>query len=85
MVDQIRSVVLLVLLNYFILALWRVFGRPTILMRLGGPKKVMKGLGINLKSSKEYEPCKEVMPSRKLNYNVVCKTKCNVKPKKISI
>lgn len=45
MVDQIRSVVLLVLLNYFILALWRVFGRPTILMRLGGPKKVMKGLG----------------------------------------
>lgn len=41
-------------------------------------EKVMKGLGINLKSSKEYEPCKEVMPSRKLNYNVVCKTKCNV-------
>ena len=47
----------------------------------------MKGLGINLMSSKEYEPCKEVMPSRKLNYNVVCKTKrnlmlCNVKQKK---
>ncbi|CAK9081566.1 3-beta-glucan synthase) (Protein GLUCAN SYNTHASE-LIKE 12) [Durusdinium trenchii] len=36
MVDQIRSVVLLVLLNYFILALWRVFGRPTILMMLSG-------------------------------------------------
>lgn len=35
MVDQIRSVVLLVLVNYFILALWRVFGRPTILMSLG--------------------------------------------------
>eukprot|EP00434_Breviolum_minutum_P020699 symbB.v1.2.018253.t1/scaffold1449.1/size118046/4 len=34
MVDQIRSVVLLVLVNYFILALWRVFGRPTILMML---------------------------------------------------
>ena len=32
MVDQIRSVILLVLLNYFILALWRVLGRPTILM-----------------------------------------------------
>ena len=38
-------------------------------------EKVMKGLGINFKSSKEYEPCKEVTPSRKLNYNVVCKTK----------
>ena len=34
MVDQIRSVVLLILVNYFILALWRVFGRPTILMIL---------------------------------------------------
>ena len=45
-------------------------------------EKVVKGLGINFKSSKEYEPCKEVMPSRKLNYNVVCKTKCNVKQKK---
>lgn len=45
-------------------------------------EKVMKGLGINFKSSKEYEPCKEVTPSRKLNYNVVCKTKCNVKQKK---
>ena len=41
-------------------------------------EKVMKGLGINLMSSKEYEPCKEVMPSRKLNYNVVCKTKRNL-------
>ncbi|CAJ1449626.1 unnamed protein product, partial [Effrenium voratum] len=36
MVDQIRSVVLLILVNYFILALWRVFGRPTILMMLSG-------------------------------------------------
>ena len=45
-------------------------------------EKVMKGLGINFKSSKEYEPCKEVTPSRKLNYNVVCKTECNVKQKK---
>ena len=35
MVDQIRSVVLLILVNYFILALWRVFGKPTILMMLG--------------------------------------------------
>lgn len=45
----------------------------------------MKGLGINFKSSKEYEPCKEVTPSRKLNYNVVWKTKCNVKQKKINL
>mmetsp|Transcript_26292 Transcript_26292/g.60961 ORF Transcript_26292/g.60961 Transcript_26292/m.60961 type:complete len:293 (-) Transcript_26292:28-906(-) len=36
MVDQIRSVVLLILVNYFILALWRVFGKPTILMMLSG-------------------------------------------------
>ena len=35
MVDQIRSVVLLILVNYFILALWRVIGKPTILMLLG--------------------------------------------------
>ncbi|CAE7226863.1 CALS12 [Symbiodinium pilosum] len=36
MVDQIRSVVLLILVNYFILALWRVFGKPTILMMVSG-------------------------------------------------
>lgn len=36
MVDQIRSVVLLILVNYFILALWRVIGKPTILMMVSG-------------------------------------------------
>eukprot|EP00931_Biecheleriopsis_adriatica_P048772 TRINITY_DN28182_c0_g1_i1.p1 TRINITY_DN28182_c0_g1~~TRINITY_DN28182_c0_g1_i1.p1 ORF type:complete len:2018 (+),score=352.66 TRINITY_DN28182_c0_g1_i1:636-6056(+) len=34
MVDQMRTVLLLVSVNYFLLALWRVFDRPTILMMI---------------------------------------------------
>ena len=45
MVDQIRSVVLLILVNYFILALWRVFGKPTILMMLGCSWRLCRGAG----------------------------------------